>query len=235
MMADSRRQFARRQRARRLVALRPVLIVGAFLALGLAAGWMLLYSHWLALQSVDVNGVHLLTSRQIERAAALPTGEALVRLDLGAATQRIEQIPAVGAATVSRSWPHSVIITVTERTPVAVVEASGTVRAVDASGAEFKLNRAQHGLPRLVVDPEGGALDDAAEVLASLPADILQRVSEVQADSIDSITLSLRSGDEVMWGSAADSARKAEVLAVLLRHQATGYDVSVPDQPTITR
>src|SRR6266498_2283116 len=103
MMADSRRQFARRQRARRLVALRPVLIVGAFLTLGLAAGWMLLYSNWLALQSVDVNGVHLLTSRQIERAAALPTGEALVRLDLGAATQRIEQIPAVGAATVSRS------------------------------------------------------------------------------------------------------------------------------------
>jgi cell division protein FtsQ len=235
MMADSRRRFARRQRSRRLVVLRPVLIVGAVLALGLGAGWTLLYSHWLALQSVDVKGVHLVTNRQVERAAALPTGEALVRLDLSGATERIEQIPAVGGVTVSRSWPHSVIITVTERTPVAVVEVSGGVRAVDATGAEFKLKGTQHGLPKIAVDPTGGALDDAAEVVSSLPAEIARRVSEVRADTIDSITLALRGGDEVMWGSAADSSRKAEVLAVLLHHQATVYDVSVPDQPTITR
>jgi len=234
MMADSRQRFARRQRARRLVALRPVLIVGAVLAVGLGIGWTLLYSHWLTLQSIDVEGVHLLTSRQIERAAALPTGESLVSLDLGAATARIEQIPAVGGATVSRRWPHSIVITVTERTPVAVVEDSGVVRAVDASGVEFKLKGAQHGLPRLIVGPESGAFDDAAGVVASLPVEIARRVSEVRAASIDSITLALRSGDEVMWGSAADSPRKAEVLAVLLSHQATSYDVSVPDQPTIT-
>jgi cell division protein FtsQ len=233
-MGDSRRRFARRQRSRRLVALRRVLIVVAVLTLGLGAGWTLLYSHWLALQSIDVKGVHLLTSRQIEQAAALPTGHALVRLDLGAARERIEQIPAVGGVTVSRRWPHSVVITVTERTPVAIVEDSGAVRAVDGTGAEFKLKGDQRGLPSLVVDPEGGALDDAAEVAANLPAEIARRVSEVRADSIDSITLALHGGDEVMWGSAADSARKAEVLAILLRHPATSYDVSVPDQPTMT-
>jgi cell division protein FtsQ len=234
-MADSRQRFARRQRTRRLVALRPVLAVAAVIALGVGAAWTLLYSHWLALQAIDVQGVHQLSNRQIEQAAALPNGEALARLDLDAAAERIEQIPAVGAATVSRSWPHSIIITVTERTPVALVEHAGTVRAVDATGAEFKLKGGRHGLPMLDVDPDSGALDDAAEVVAGLPAVISQRVREVRADSIDSITLALRSGDEVLWGSAADSDRKAQVLAVLLRHRATSYDVSVPDQPTITR
>jgi cell division protein FtsQ len=234
-MADSRRRFARRQRTRRLVALRLVLIVAAVILLGLGAVWTLLYSHWLALQTVEVAGVDRLSSKQIERAAALPAGSALASLDLDAAADRIEQIPAVRSATLSRSWPHSVIITVTERTPVAVVEVDGVFRAVDATGAEFKLKGGQHGLPKLAVDPGSGALDDAAEVVGSLPAEISQRVTEVRADSIDSITLALRSGDQVLWGSPDASSRKAQVLAVLLRHQATQYDVSVPNQPTITR
>jgi cell division protein FtsQ len=234
-MADSRGRFARRQRTRRLVALRPVLVVASVILLGLGAGWTLLYSHWLALQTVEVAGVDRLSSKQIERAAALPAGSALARLDLDAAADRIEQIPAVRSATLSRSWPHSVIITVTERTPVAVVQVDGAERAVDATGAEFKLKGGQHGLPKLAVDPGSGTLDDAAEVVASLPAEISHRVTEVRADSIDSITLALRSGDQVLWGSADASSRKAQVLAVLLRHHATRYDVSVPDQPTITR
>ena len=233
-MADTHRLFARRQRAQRVGALRPVLIVAGLLAVALGAGWALLYAHWLALQNVDVRGVHLLTSRQVERAAALPSGESLVRLDLGAAGEQVEQIPAVHAVTVSRSWPHSVVITVTERTPVAFVEEAGEVRAVDATGAEFKLKGAYHGLPSLLVAPRSGALEDAAHVVGSLPAGISKRVTAVRADSIDSIRLSLRDGDEVMWGSAADSARKAKVLTVLLRQQASRYDVSVPDQPTIT-
>jgi cell division protein FtsQ len=234
-MADSRQRFARRQRTRRLVALRPALVVGGVIVLGLGAGWTLLYSHWLALQTVDVEGVHQLSSAQIERAASLPAGTPLARLDLDAATDRIEQIPGVGSAAVSRSWPHSVVITVTERTPVAVVEDDGAVRAVDATGAEFKLKGGPRGLPKLAVDPGSGTLDDAAEVVASLPADIAERVTEVRADSMDSITLALGSGDEVLWGSADDSSRKAQVLAVLLRRHATRYDVSVPDQPTISR
>jgi hypothetical protein len=41
-----------------------------------------------------------------------------------------------------------------------------------------------------------------------------------------------------MWGSSTDSARKAEVLAVLLDtgHRLPGevYDVSVPGSPTVS-
>ena len=52
--------------------------------------------------------------------------------------------------------------------------------------------------------------------------------------SVDQITLRLRDGREVLWGSADQSAEKAEVLAGLLaaRPKASGYDVSVPGMPT---
>jgi cell division protein FtsQ len=39
----------------------------------------------------------------------------------------------------------------------------------------------------------------------------------------------------VLWGSADDSANKAEVLAVLLKQKASFYDVSVPGQPILKR
>ena len=52
---------------------------------------------------------------------------------------------------------------------------------------------------------------------------------------MDTISLVLRNGRTILWGSAEDSANKAEVLDVLLDRKAQVYDVSVPGQPTITR
>jgi cell division protein FtsQ len=36
---------------------------------------------------------------------------------------------------------------------------------------------------------------------------------------------------KVVWGGSDDSARKAEVLSVLMRRRAAVYDVSAPDLP----
>jgi cell division protein FtsQ len=50
--------------------------------------------------------------------------------------------------------------------------------------------------------------------------------------TVDQISLVLRDGRTVVWGSADESGLKAKVLAVLLRQRAQTYDVSVPGQPT---
>jgi cell division protein FtsQ len=66
-----------------------------------------------------------------------------------------------------------------------------------------------------------------------LPAAIAARVNYVEVDTVDTISLRLRNGRTVRWGSADDSAAKAEVLAVLLKQKASLYDVTVPGQPII--
>ena len=49
---------------------------------------------------------------------------------------------------------------------------------------------------------------------------------------MDRISLVLRDGRVVVWGSAEQSEDKAAVLAALLRaRDAQRYDVSVPGQP----
>jgi cell division protein FtsQ len=79
---------------------------------------------------------------------------------------------------------------------------------------------------------DSDALAEGARVVAALPDDISTRVDFAEVHSVDEITLRLRDGREVLWGSAEQSDEKAEVLVALLRNDAQTYDVSVPGFPT---
>jgi cell division protein FtsQ len=81
-------------------------------------------------------------------------------------------------------------------------------------------------------DVKSEPLAEAARVVTSLRSDIEALVERVEVESVDRIRLRLTGGRTVMWGSAEDSAQKAEVLAVLLKRDAREIDVSVPGRPT---
>jgi cell division protein FtsQ len=90
-------------------------------------------------------------------------------------------------------------------------------------------------MPRVQPQTSTGtdALKEAAGVVSALPDDLVARVDHVEVQTIDQITLVLRDGREVRWGSAEESELKAKVLAELLDAQpAKIYDVTVPGSPT---
>ena len=239
-MADpdlrTRKRFARRQWARRWLAWKPV--VGVVLVLLLLVGllWLVYFSSFLAVKGVDVRGVHELSATEVRSAAAVPEGQALARVDLERIRTRVQAIAAVRSADVSREWPDKVRIDVTERTPVAVVEIAGQLKGMDDQGVVFRdYAKAPPGLPRVQTGSETGsdALREAALVVGALPPDLAARVDHVEVETIDQISLALRDGRTVRWGSSSDSDLKAKVLAALLQSRpAQVYDVSVPGQPT---
>jgi cell division protein FtsQ len=234
----ARKRFARRQWARRWLAWRGLLVVVGLLGLSVAAGWVLLFSSMLAVEGVEIEGLDVLEAGEVRRAAAVPVGEPLARVPLDAIEARVRSLAPVAAVDVSRSWPDRVRIAVVEREAVAVVQRDGTLRGVDEDGVLFRGYRSQPaGLPvvRVAGETRGDALAEAAAVIAELPERLVTRVDHLAVESIDSISLRLRNGKTVFWGSAADSTTKAEVLGVLLRQEASVYDVSVPGQPTIRR
>ena len=71
------------------------------------------------------------------------------------------------------------------------------------------------------------------DVLAALPDPLLARLATVRAETPDSIELDLTDGIVVVWGSAEQSARKAEVLIALMKQPGRVYIVSAPDVPAI--
>lgn len=213
------------------------------------AVWLVFFSAVLAVADVTVEGVDLLEPAQVRAAASVPAGEPLAQVDLDAVADRVRTLPAVAAVDVSRSWPDGVRILVREREAVAAVQpdtAGGSIRGIDENGVVF---RRFAGPPRHLpmVDTAPGtrreALTEAAEVVASLPAGLARRLEQVEVETIDAISLTMRGGKTVFWGSAEASASKAAVLEVLLAQSRPGgdpapapeptvYDVSVPGRPT---
>jgi cell division protein FtsQ len=234
----ARKRFARRQWARRWLAWRRLVAVVLVLGLLLGALWMVFFSSVLAVSGVRVEGAAVLEPRSVRRAAAVPLGQPLATVDLDAIAARVEGLPAVRSVDVSRSWPDRVLVSVKEREAVAVVDRGGSLRGLDAAGVLFRRYPSRpKSLPLLRMGgrTDADALAEAAKVAGVLPAGIARRVDYVEVRSVDTISLRLRSGRTVRWGSADDSAAKAEVLAVLLRQKASLYDVTVPGQPIIRK
>lgn len=230
------RDFARRRWAQRLRRLRPFLYAALVLALVGTAVWLVFFSSVVTVRDVQVSGNQTVSATRIEKMARAPIGRPLARVDLAAIQARVETLSAVKSVSVSRSWPHTVAIDVTERTPVAVVDRGAELQAVDEDGVLFGgyLQRpADLPLVHTAADVKAEALAEAARVVTSLRPDIAAKVDSVDVETVDRITLRLTGGRSVMWGSAEESAQKAAVLAVLLERKGDRIDVSVPGRPTI--
>ena len=232
----SRRRFARRQWRRRWLAWRPLLALVVVLALVGGGIWAVWFSKWLAVETIDVSGAQTVDASAIRARSGIEVGDPLVRIDLASAERRIGALAVVRSVDVTRQWPNGVLISIEERVPIAVVEIGGRLRGLDADGVVFRdYKKAPPGLPRVVtaVGTTSAALKEAAEVISALPEDLTLIVDHVQVTTVDEISLVLKDGRTVVWGSADESATKANVLATLLATvQAQVYDVSVPSKPT---
>jgi len=234
-MADARKRFARRQWARRWLTWRYVLAGVAALALVVGGLYLVYFSDTLSVQGVEVEGEQTLTDEQVREVADVPMGGPLATVDLDRIAYRVRSLAVVKSAEVTRKWPHDVLIEIVERQPVAVVDIAGELHSLDEDGVVFgTYRRPPDGLPRVKaqsgVDSE--ALAEGAAVVSALPPEIAAKVDFAEVVTVDRITLQLRDGRQVVWGSAEQSDEKAAVLQAMLKHQAQVYDVSVPGQPT---
>ena len=104
-------EVIREQGRRRLRVLLAVACTGC--AAGLA--WLLVQSPLLDVDHVDATGAGFVTPAQIRTAARVEAGSAMLTLDAGRVAHRVESIPLVAHAAVTRHLPGTVRITVTLR------------------------------------------------------------------------------------------------------------------------
>ncbi|HYO31849.1 MAG TPA: FtsQ-type POTRA domain-containing protein [Nocardioidaceae bacterium] len=232
---DNVSRLPRRRLVERLPSRRVVVSALALVLVTLAA-WIVYFSTWLAADEISVSGADTISADDVRAVAAVSMGTPLARLDIERIQQRVAEIPEVREVDVRRKWPHTVAIAIIEREPVAALRREGIWWSVDKDGELFAGGpQRPERWPPLSVPTTAGeeALQETARVAAALPADLRRTTVRLSAESMDSITVHLKGARTVVWGSAADSERKVEVLRALLK-QATSatYDVSVPEQPT---
>ncbi|MFT4110609.1 cell division protein FtsQ/DivIB [Propionicimonas sp.] len=225
---QSRRRGDRRRRWLRW------LVAGVVLALLAAAVWVVGFSPVLAVRSVTVTGTDVLTRADVLAAAEVGVGTPMVALDTGAVADRVAGLPPVASVTVTRAWPGTVRVAVSERKPRLAIPAGGGYLLADAEGVVFRAVRsAPPGLVVVDADPDDQqVLVDVGTVFSSLSPQTAAKVSRLAAPSRDGIELRLTDGSRVIWGSADDSALKSEVLDALLPLGGTQFNVSAPAFPT---
>lgn len=216
----------------------PFVLAGTFLALVLAAaGYLLWFTPVLGVRSVVITGASGGLVDEIRGALSIADGTPLIRIDTGAAAQRVEQVPQVAQADVTRVWPNTVDVVVQPRTPVAVTSANGRLWLLDSTGKPYQqVAKPPPGLVTVLLATPGSddpATRAALVVVDSMTADFRTEVDSVRADSPYQITVSLSDGRAVIWGGSDDGARKMQILPGLLTQPGRLFDISDPSMVTV--
>lgn len=220
------------RRRRRWVGVLVAVLVVALLG---TAGWLVAFSSVLATRQVTVTGNKILSAEEVRAAAQIPLGRPMARQNTDAIAARVAALRPVRSVQVTRSWPRTLVVTVQERTPVlAVAEPTGFTLVDEAGTTYLSVPTVPSGIVQAAVDPSNVLLlTDVGLVARALSPDLAKKVRIIEAGSTDGITLRLRDGDQVIWGSADESVLKAQVVSALLKRAASTYDVSAPHSPSL--
>ena len=217
-------------------------------------GAVLLHTPLFGAKHVTVTGAHPNTSTAaIEAAAGVLHQPPLISVDPGPAAARVESLPFIASAQVSRHWPDSVTIAVTERVPTTTMAGPGASwSTLDGNGRTLAVGPARPVLPVLIVTtvrgpvppaPVGGTIAPAAApgllVARTLPPAFAGQVVSVTVAPDRTVSLALTSGLVVLLGTVADLHAKYEDVAAIIAHAplqgAHTIDVTVPQSPTVGR
>lgn len=237
--AEVRADRRRRRLRRTLVLLALVLVTVGFVALE--------RSSLVALAEVEVVGLERLGEEEVLRAAGVRPGMSVLRIRRGVVEERVEAMPLVDHATVSRDGALGLVIEVRESAPALTArfaevsllvsrqgvvlgegEAAGTI-VVDVAGAPPPAGTQVGQVP---------ALATAHQVLLELPGPLTALVDRARARGVGDLRLVLEGNVVVIWGDAERTDEKARALGAVLEdldgRAVTAIDVRAPSAPTVT-
>ncbi|PZF10632.1 hypothetical protein DEJ25_12420 [Curtobacterium sp. MCPF17_011] len=234
------RRFTRRSRHRRAAWI----TAGGVVVVLVVSILVAVFSPLMALQTIEVKGTDRVDAAQVRAALSGQIGTPLARIDLDEVQQRIAGFPLIESYVTEEEPPHTLVVTVTERTPVVAVQSGKTFDLVDPAGIVVQsTTKRPDGMP--VADIGRAALGSTVfrtmtEVVLAMPASVRDQVSGIAASTSDDVTLTMSDGSSVVWGSPDESAAKATLLAALVQDHAARdkgskveYDVSAPDNGII--
>jgi cell division protein FtsQ len=209
------------------------------------------------LTAVRVEGTEAVADAEVLQASKLRIGEPYLGLDLVAIRARVAALPRVAAVRVTRDYPSSLRITVTERHPVASVSSAGVFAgsvywlvAADGTVLDAAASRPPD-LPYVTSVPlpdgvgpgsrlpPGNELANALTALGGMAPQLKREVTGVDARTLDSLEFTLRDGTRVLYGLAVDQPAKDAAVSLVRRtlkregREAQRIDVRNPSTPTV--
>ncbi len=234
----ARRKVVQESHARRSLA--RLMRVLVFLAVVAGVVWAF-RSPLLAVQGMEIRGASTVEVAEVIAVAGLTQGVPMMDVDLEAATAALETDPWVASATVTRSWPQTIVIELVERSPVAWAATADGWGHVAGDGVVVEYSDTPDPQAPILLLPGRAGSELAGdrdivgllEFVAALPDELLQGARIEQGESGFEATIG---GYAVRIGSGADGREKALALAAVLEtapEEGSIITVIAPAQPAV--
>lgn len=241
-----RRQGVARAAGRR--RLRVLIVAASILAAALGVVGVL-RSPLLDVDRVELRGAKETSVAAVLRVTGLGTqGHPMIAVDRFGLARKIERLPWVRSAQVTRRWPDAVRVLVHERTAIGAIEVPGGVALLDGTGRVLATAKQAPPGAIAVLAPDkvpgpgatvGPAIQSALAILHAVSAELLPKVQAVRRvdGALATYELTVATGVTIRLGEATKVAEKlAAAEAVLAVQHAAGtlIDVRVPQSPAVT-
>lgn len=207
------------------------LIAGSVVAILAGATYLLGYSSFFTVSSVEVIGSNRAVSTGITK------GQKLARVEPRAVSAKLENLDWVESAEISRNWINGkVVIQLTQRTPIATFKN----QVIDSSGTSFIPQGAR---PSGLVDIQAADIKDATKAVnffTQLPEELKSTLTVVKVRSTGALVLITQNKGkklEIRWGTNSENELKLKVYKALLALPENAdikrVDVSAPHAPIV--
>lgn len=207
------------------------LIAGSVVAILAGATYLLGYSSFFTVSSVEVIGSNRPVSTGITK------GQKLARVEPRAVSAKLENLDWVESAEISRNWINGkVVIQLTQRTPIATFKN----QVIDSSGTSFI---PQGVRPSGLVDIQAADIKDATKAVnffTQLPEELKSTLTVVKVRSTGALVLITENKGkklEIRWGTNSENELKLKVYKALLalpeNVDIKRVDVSAPHAPIV--
>ncbi len=239
---------ARREReARRRARLR-LLLITLCVAVVLGGSFAIYRSTFLKVEKVQVTGTSRLTQAEILDLAAISPDETMLRVPKKAIAARILKNPFVAEVRISRNLPSTLVIRVTERSPLAVIEMpnagawliSGDRHWLAPASAEetasmLVVRSVPDETPKAGAKSTGDIVANALEIVEGLSPELREMTASINAPSIGKTELVTKQGVAIFLGSSDQLEVKDELARRILAEnpgKVVYINVRVVDRPT---
>ncbi len=198
---------------------------------------VVLASPIVAVRTVHVEGAKYADAALVRSVAESLKGKSVLTVDTKTAQQRLAGDPWIESVRISTSLPSRVLIQIRERTPAAwflgvdnrarVIDQNGLVLSV-VEGRPTQYMWIEGTGPNLTPGASSAAAYRAASQLAmSLPAELAPMVKHLGVAGSEQITMTLKTGTMINFGSPVDMRNKLVNVVVLLRRQDVNSIISI--------
>lgn len=200
------------------------------------------YSPLLSVEKIVVTGNQRVSHQKLVAALKNQIGRPLPQVSSSDIGAQLKSFSLIESFSIVSQPPHTLLVRVVERTPIAIVYSAGQFSYFDPAGVRIGSVTRTDTLP--VLDIKGTPATSetyktAISVLLALPANMLGKIAVMTVKSTDNVTFRLRgyAGQKVVWGDKSNAILKSKVLAALIKNQSKNdrvtYDVSSPNAPTV--